>query len=756
MKKILSIIVTLFMVCGSVAVYAGSDGFSDVSNNHWAKNEIQSFATRNIVTGYGDGTFAPDAGVTREEFCKMLLLTFDADVKSSGSAYFADVPADRWSANYIFTCKDMLTGYSNPFGGKPSFHPEEYATREDIAVALVRMMGLSETDVRNANTAVQTFRDGSSISPALVPFVSLAVERGLINGYTDKTFCPQKGITRAEIVVLLNRATKQSVSQLEQELTLNVEKNGTSGSGDGTISITTDEGATVTVNGESVSMSTNGYGKFVGDYKYSFSKEGEMELRVVATKAGKTSTKTVSVDHSVDSPEIEITSCPETVDKNSVTIRGTVTDPQGGTVTLTVNGEKITLTRWDSSFSINYKLEDGENTIRFVATNEFGKTSTKTCKVTTDLKKPNLSVNDIPATTTEKIITVSGKATSYGTTVRINGEKISLDWRDSFTREITLQEGKNTITVTATGYDGGVTTVTKTITYKPEQLEIIFNNWQNTSNNATLSATGTVTGMGSLSMTVNGNPVSVSGKSWAYSADLKQGDNAFTFVLTNDDGNKTTVTKNVSFTTVAPEFTLNSLPDVTDNYYVDISGKLSGSLDGVKVYINDKLVRVSNGEFSESKRLSDGENQFVVRATNDYGLTTSKVVTITYGTITAPTLSVDIIDTPTERQSITVSGIMHDTYDKNAVVYVNDKRANMNSNGSWSVSVSLSEGQNDIIVVAENKFGKTTTVVRKVTYSPAKEEVVTPPPTTVDDKETNTENETTDKETETETTDSEE
>ena len=148
--------------------------FVDVPDDYWARDQINYFAQQGIVDGYGDGTFNPEGGVTREEFCKLLVNTFKAPLEAPSSPSFADVEANRWSYPYVETCKEFLTGYGNPFGGLPTYHPEEYATREDIAVALVRMIGLTADDANDKDYAVRKFRDGGNISPDLVPYVSIA------------------------------------------------------------------------------------------------------------------------------------------------------------------------------------------------------------------------------------------------------------------------------------------------------------------------------------------------------------------------------------------------------------------------------------------------------------------------------------------------------------------------------------------------------------------------------------------------------
>lgn len=202
MKKALTILCAfLIAITVSASAHAESSRFSDVPAGHWAQKEIESFASKNIVNGIGNGSFAPDAGVTREQFCKMLVLTFNAAISSPASPSFSDVAPSEWSYQYVETSKDFLTGYANPFGGLPAFHPEEYATREDIAVALVRMMGLTEADASDPNYAYYKFSDGSSISPALLGYISVACEKGLINGCPDGTFGPTRGISQRKLLL---------------------------------------------------------------------------------------------------------------------------------------------------------------------------------------------------------------------------------------------------------------------------------------------------------------------------------------------------------------------------------------------------------------------------------------------------------------------------------------------------------------------------------------------------------------------------
>ena len=220
MKRFISLFLIMMLLLSSV-IFVNADTtsskeniFNDVPQNHWARTEIEYFYEQGIVDGYGNGIFKPSGGVTREEFCKLLVATFNYEPEMPKTQSFSDVKANRWSYKYVEACRNFLTAYSNPFGGLPSFRPTEDATREDIAVALVLMMGYTEEDAKDKDYAIKNFADGSSIAPALRSYVSIACEKGLINGYPDGTFGPTKGISRAETVVLLNRVTKQAAADL--------------------------------------------------------------------------------------------------------------------------------------------------------------------------------------------------------------------------------------------------------------------------------------------------------------------------------------------------------------------------------------------------------------------------------------------------------------------------------------------------------------------------------------------------------------
>lgn len=446
--------------------------FIDVPSNYWAKDQINYFAKQGIIDGYTDGSFQPEAGVTREEFCKLLVSTFKQPLETPTAPTFADVAENRWSYPYVEVCREFLTGYANPFGGLPTFHPEEYATREDIAVALVRMMGFTDSDANDKNYAERKFYDGSSISPSLMPYVSIACERGLISGYPDGSFGPTQGITRAETVVLLNRATKQAVTNINSDLQISANVLYSEDGKTATINVVAEEGTTVTVNGETVKMSSNYYDEYEGNYVYKFEQEGSKDFTVEGKRGGKTKKVSVTAKYEVGVPKLNITQCPTNVTTKDVTIRGTMYD-KNYSQSLTINGESIasnSYSDYSKDWSASYTLDEGENTFEFVLTNSAGKTVTETKTINFSVGEPELQFSNCPEDMSKSQVTIKGKikGNNEGAMLFVNDEEVRVNYNGEFSTTVDLKEGTNSFRFRAVNDYGKEITVTKTITYTPE------------------------------------------------------------------------------------------------------------------------------------------------------------------------------------------------------------------------------------------------------------------------------------------------
>lgn len=184
--------------------------FKDIDNRYdWAKEAIDFFSSRGIVQGNEDGNFSPEDNITREQFATLIAKLYHVADYSGSEQTFSDVQPSRWSYKYIEGVKQYLTGYY-PHGLQPFYNPEGLATREDIAVALVKIMGLRPEDLSNPDILEQRFTDAAYASPTLKNYVAVAVEKNLMVGSEQKIRATEP-ISRAETVVLLMRAIKTPV-----------------------------------------------------------------------------------------------------------------------------------------------------------------------------------------------------------------------------------------------------------------------------------------------------------------------------------------------------------------------------------------------------------------------------------------------------------------------------------------------------------------------------------------------------------------
>ena len=157
-------------------------------------------------------------------------------------------------------------------------------------------------------------------------------------------------------------------------------------------------------------------------------------------------------------------------------VKDTDSGVNAGTIAVTVDGtavSNITKTAIDGGYKCTCTsptLKDGSHTISVKASDNDGNAAVaKTATFTIDTVPPTLQItapsNDL--ITNQKAVTVTGKtddATSKPVTVTVNGVAVTVGTDGTFTKEVTLAEGANTITIVAKDKAGKTTTVTRRVT----------------------------------------------------------------------------------------------------------------------------------------------------------------------------------------------------------------------------------------------------------------------------------------------------
>ncbi|MDH7479475.1 MAG: S-layer homology domain-containing protein, partial [Syntrophomonadaceae bacterium] len=179
--------------------------FSDLKG-HWAAKEMQELAFMGFLRGDGTGRLRPDQPVTRAEFT-CLLVRVQELAPSPEQVLPVDVSPQSWYHG------EIQSAFRNGLAaGRPDglFYPEQGLTRAEAAALLVRgLQGQpAEDDSSGWEGADQagssSYRD---VAPGFwaLPCIEEGRAKGIISGFPDQTFRPNKETTRAEAAVLIYR-----------------------------------------------------------------------------------------------------------------------------------------------------------------------------------------------------------------------------------------------------------------------------------------------------------------------------------------------------------------------------------------------------------------------------------------------------------------------------------------------------------------------------------------------------------------------
>jgi predicted lipoprotein with Yx(FWY)xxD motif len=168
----------------------------------WSQALVSSAVRAGWVRGDTNSVFHPNDMVTRAEFVTMLTAAFAAPA-GSAQASFADTGA-HWANGAIeaAVAAGVVKVAEYPAG---QFEPDRAITREEAMAMVVRALHL-EAGAAAGEAVVARFTDAGMLSSRTAGLVGVAVDKGIVKGYPDNTIHGEKTSTRAEAVVLVQRA----------------------------------------------------------------------------------------------------------------------------------------------------------------------------------------------------------------------------------------------------------------------------------------------------------------------------------------------------------------------------------------------------------------------------------------------------------------------------------------------------------------------------------------------------------------------
>ena len=190
--------------------------FTDVDENHWAKEYVEDVVNLKLMTGYNDGTFRPSEKVNKVQaltmICKLMRPT-DEELKA------ARAEKDSFVKKYPLSesGRDLMA-----FGIKKGIVTEkaieesyfkddkaEDAKKLEVSIYLVRAMGLEEDAKKNGS--VLLFKDTELIREDVRPYVDILIQKKILDGKGDSQgkFNPNQAITRGAMAKMLSLANKE-------------------------------------------------------------------------------------------------------------------------------------------------------------------------------------------------------------------------------------------------------------------------------------------------------------------------------------------------------------------------------------------------------------------------------------------------------------------------------------------------------------------------------------------------------------------
>lgn len=214
----------------------GEEVFTDIAG-HWAESTIRAAQYSGVVSGIGDGLFAPDAKVTRAEFLKMAMEAAEIPGHAYREGECLDAVQDDWYCYYLQGALDKglipqaMTGgttetvvkvaaeateekeavtaeimsYTGEFKGNTPI------TREEMAVIAMNCLSYaakhSDKEIKTTDTEKKV--TDNDISEAYMNTVEAAYSYGLVDGMDDGSFQPKDELTRAQAVTIVARIMDQ-------------------------------------------------------------------------------------------------------------------------------------------------------------------------------------------------------------------------------------------------------------------------------------------------------------------------------------------------------------------------------------------------------------------------------------------------------------------------------------------------------------------------------------------------------------------
>lgn len=200
--RVLSVATAATMMVGGAAFAVNADDI----HGHWAEKTLQQFIDNGWIQG-DEGGIRPDSTITRAETATVVGAVEEYTEEADVSGY-KDVAKTDWFYKQVakIVKANVMVGVGNN-----KWAPQGDVTREQAAVIMCKLNDVSvDTKANAADIRAQLsklgYTDANAVSDWAAPYILAAVQNCYMSGYPDHTLRSGNNITRAEAIVMLDKA----------------------------------------------------------------------------------------------------------------------------------------------------------------------------------------------------------------------------------------------------------------------------------------------------------------------------------------------------------------------------------------------------------------------------------------------------------------------------------------------------------------------------------------------------------------------
>lgn len=178
-----------------------SSYFSDMTGYEWAAAAVDFLYTNGVVTGTGGGRFSPGLSVSRGDF--LVMLDQALHFPRTSQQRFPDVPQNSYYAQAIQAAYGLgiVCGYEDG-----TFRPDASITRAEAMTMLYSAIRVMGWNIGAENPSMLSmYADGNTVPDYAKGAMSVMLQNGIIGGTAQNVLEPNRAMTRAETAVVLSR-----------------------------------------------------------------------------------------------------------------------------------------------------------------------------------------------------------------------------------------------------------------------------------------------------------------------------------------------------------------------------------------------------------------------------------------------------------------------------------------------------------------------------------------------------------------------